>query len=102
MIISVPKESFAGEKRVALTPDVAPRIAKLGYVLRIERGAGAAAGFADADYEQAGVAPTDAVAIWRDTDIIMKVRPVSAEEADKIGRGRRIMHAYCKRQRHRV
>ncbi len=87
MIISVPKESFAGEKRVALTPDVAPRIAKLGYVLRIERGAGAAAGFADADYEQAGVAPTDAVAIWRDTDIIMKVRPVSAEEADKVGRG---------------
>lgn len=86
MIISVPKESFPGEKRVALTPDVAQRIAKLGYVLRIERGAGVVAGFSDADYERAGVAVVDADAIWRDTGVIMKVRAVSEEEADKVGR----------------
>jgi len=40
MIISIPKESFKGEKRVALTPDSAKHIQKLGHTLRIQAGAG--------------------------------------------------------------
>lgn len=87
MIISIPKESFPDEKRVALTPEVAQRIAKLGHTLRIERGAGVAAKFGDADYERAGVTVADADAIWQNTDIIMKVRPVTADEAGKIPDG---------------
>jgi NAD(P) transhydrogenase subunit alpha len=55
MIISIPKESYKGEKRVALTPESAAHIQKLGHTLRIEAGAGKAAEFSDAQYKEAGV-----------------------------------------------
>lgn len=87
MIISIPKESYKGEKRVALTPDSAVQIIKLGHELRIQKGAGRAAQFSDADYTEAGVTVVDADAIWKSTDIIMKVRGVSAAEAKKIAAG---------------
>ncbi len=53
--IGVPRETAPGEHRVALTPDVADRLAKIGYTVVVERGAGASAYFPDADYEAAGV-----------------------------------------------
>ncbi len=88
MIISVPKESYKGEKRVALTPESAQHIMKLGHELRIESGAGKAAEFSDADYEAAGVSVIKgSTAIWSDTDIIMKVRGVSDAEADLLKEG---------------
>jgi len=87
MIISIPKESYAGEKRVALTPEVATHIIKLGHELRIEKGAGKAAEFSDASYTDAGVTVVEGDAIWVDTDIIMKVRGVSEDEAQKIAAG---------------
>ncbi len=87
MIISVPKESFKGEKRVALTPESAAQIQKLGHTLRIESGAGKAAEFSDADYKAADVEVVSGDAIWTDTDIVMKVRGVDDEEADKLAAG---------------
>jgi len=87
MIISIPKESYAGEKRVALTPEVATHIIKLGHELRIEKGAGKAAEFSDASYTDAGVTVVEGDAIWVGTDIIMKVRGVSEDEAQKIAAG---------------
>ncbi len=87
MIISIPKESFKGEKRVALTPDSAKQIQKLGHELRIQAGAGKLAEFADADYKEAGVTVVKGDAIWQDTDVIMKVRSVTSDEAGKIAEG---------------
>lgn len=87
MIISIPKESYKGEKRVALTPESAKHIQKLGHELRIQAGAGKLAEFADADYKAAGVSVVKGDAIWADTDVIMKVRSVTADEADKIAEG---------------
>ena len=87
MIISIPKESFKGEKRVALTPESALQIQKLGHTLRIESGAGKAAEFSDADYKDAGVEVVKGDAIWADTDLLMKVRGVTVEEADKLQAG---------------
>jgi len=84
MIISIPKESFKGEKRVALTPESAIQIQKLGHTLRIESGAGRAAQFSDADYTDAGVDVVKGEGIWSDTDIIMKVRGVT-DERDRHG-----------------
>ncbi len=52
--IGVPRETAPGEHRVALTPDVADRLAKIGYEIIVERGAGASAYFPDADYEAVG------------------------------------------------
>ena len=57
MTLGVPTETQPGERRVAMTPDAAGRlIKKQGYDVRVERGAGTAAGFSDAAYEKAGAA----------------------------------------------
>ena len=87
MIISIPKESFKGEKRVALTPESALHIQKLGHRLRIQSGAGKAAEFSDKEYRDAGVEVVKASDIWSNTDLIMKVRSVTATEAKKIAAG---------------
>jgi H+-translocating NAD(P) transhydrogenase subunit alpha len=52
--VVVPKEIAPGERRVALTPDVVARIVKAGNAVVVERGAGDAAGYADADFQAAG------------------------------------------------
>ena len=91
MIISIPKESFKGEKRVALTPESAAHIQKLGYSLRIQAGAGKAAEFSDAEYKAAGVDVVKGDEIWADTDIILKVRSVTEQEAKLISAGTTVM-----------
>ncbi|MEM1042784.1 MAG: Re/Si-specific NAD(P)(+) transhydrogenase subunit alpha [Bacteroidota bacterium] len=72
--IGVPRETARGEHRVALTPDVAARLAKAGYTVAVERGAGARAHFQDADYETVG-----ARTVGRDealgADLVATVRP---------------------------
>ena len=55
MKIGTPKEIFEGENRVAMTPDSALQLQKLGHTCVIETGAGAAAGFDDAAYEVASI-----------------------------------------------
>ena len=55
MKIGALKESAAGENRVAMTPQSATDLQKLGYDCLIQKGAGEAAGFSDADYKNAGV-----------------------------------------------
>ena len=75
MIIAVPKEIHANEKRVATTPDVVPQLIKLGYRVRIEAGAGDAARFSDDDYRQAGAEiVSDTRQLWQQADIVLKVR----------------------------
>ena len=55
MIIGAPKEIVVDEKRVAMTPDSALQLQKLGYDCVLQAGAGSNAGFPDTAYEQAGV-----------------------------------------------
>jgi NAD(P) transhydrogenase subunit alpha len=54
MIVGVPRESFPGERRVALVPGVIPNLAKVGLEVVIEAGAGLEAGYPDADYASKG------------------------------------------------
>src|SRR5580704_3378343 len=54
MIVGVPRESFPGERRVALVPAVIPSLAKAGLEVVIEAGAGVEAGYADAEYVAKG------------------------------------------------
>lgn len=78
MRIGIPKEIDEGEKRVALTPEVAQQLQKLGYTLAIETKAGEAANFDDDQYREVGVEIVeDPREIWKDSDIVMKVRPPS-------------------------
>ncbi|KQT69859.1 MULTISPECIES: Re/Si-specific NAD(P)(+) transhydrogenase subunit alpha [unclassified Aureimonas] len=83
MKFGVPKEVRAGEKRVALTPESVGRLRKLGYDCLVEAGAGEAARFSDASYAEAGarVVP-DADALWREADIVAKVRPPEPSEVE--------------------
>ena len=79
MKIGVPKEIRAGEQRVALTPETAGRILKLGFELAIESGAGDAAQFSDDAYREAGVEIVDDTrALWAGSDIVLKVRQPEA------------------------
>lgn len=87
MKIGIPKEIHKGETRVASTPAVVERIIKLGYEVSVEKGAGKSAGFPDADYINAGAEiGLSAKAIWRDTNIIAKVRPPEAIELEQLSK----------------
>jgi NAD(P) transhydrogenase subunit alpha len=76
MKIGVPKEIHSGERRVALTPESAQQLQKLGFTLAIEAGAGQAANFSDDAYREAGVEVLgDTKSLWAAADIVLKVRP---------------------------
>ncbi|MGR3320634.1 MAG: Re/Si-specific NAD(P)(+) transhydrogenase subunit alpha [Pseudooceanicola sp.] len=85
MKIGTPKEVFEGEARVAMTPDSAKQLQKLGHECFIEAGAGEKAGFLDSVYEEAGVTVIKtAAALWKEVDVIAKVRPPSETEAKRL------------------
>jgi len=85
MKIGTPKEVRAGEARVALTPDSARHLQKLGHTCLIETGAGLSAGIPDAAYERAGVEVVDsATLVWESADVLVKVRPPTEVEAEKL------------------
>jgi NAD(P) transhydrogenase subunit alpha len=82
LTIAVPRECFAGERRVATVPEVVSKLAGLGFAVAVEAGAGAAAGFDDDSYRKAGAAIIDdAAELWALADIVFKVHGPSAAEA---------------------
>jgi NAD(P) transhydrogenase subunit alpha len=88
LTIGIPRETFAGEKRVATVPDVVQKLIKLGFAVAVESGAGADANFGDDSYRAAGAEiAADAVALWARSDIVFKVRAPSAAEVSLIKPG---------------
>jgi NAD(P) transhydrogenase subunit alpha len=82
LTIGVPKETYAGEKRVATVPEVVEKLVKLGFAVAVESGAGDAANCADDTYRAAGAEiVADAATLWSRSDIVFKVRPPSLAEA---------------------
>jgi NAD(P) transhydrogenase subunit alpha len=74
MIVGVPRESFPGERRVALVPSVIPNLAKAGLEVLIEAGAGIEAGYPDADYAAKGAKIAgDRAEVFRAADVILQV-----------------------------
>src|SRR4051812_16227413 len=81
MKIGVPKEIKTNENRIALVPAGAEALIAAGHQVSIEAGAGLGSGFADDAYTSVGakVAP-DAAAVWKDAEMIMKVKePIERE-----------------------
>ncbi|MFL6259592.1 MAG: Re/Si-specific NAD(P)(+) transhydrogenase subunit alpha [Thermoanaerobaculia bacterium] len=79
--VFVPRERRPGETRVAATPETVRRMAKLGLEVAVERGAGEASQFHDAEYETAGAALVDnPAAAWESADVVLKVTPPGAFE----------------------
>ena len=74
MIVGVPKESFPGERRVALVPAVIPNLAKAGLEVLIEKDAGSEAGYPDARLREKGakIVP-DRAAVFAAADIVTQV-----------------------------
>ena len=92
MRIGSPKEVMPGEARVAMTPDSAIQLQKLGYECFIERGAGIEARFSDADYQAAGVTVVDsAEALFQSVDVIAKVRPPLEDEVSRLSKGQTLV-----------
>jgi len=74
MIVGVPRESFPGERRVALVPAAIPNLIKAGLEVVVEAGAGAAAGYPDADYTAKGAKITaDRAEVFRAADILVQI-----------------------------
>ena len=91
MILAVPKETFPGERRVAVVPPELPRLLKAGFEVLVQTGAGEAAGFADAAYADKGARlEPDRAALFAAADVLLMVRTPGANpgpgQADKIGR----------------
>jgi len=74
MIIGVPRESFPGERRVALVPAAVPNLTKAGLEVVVEAGAGIGAGYPDADYAAKGAkVVADRTDVFRASDIVVQV-----------------------------
>ena len=79
MIVGVVKESFPGERRVALTPNVLPSLAKTGATVLVQAGAGEPAGYRDSDYEEKGArVVAERAQVFREADIVAQVRGLGA------------------------
>ena len=87
-VIGVPKEVFPGERRVATVPEVIPKLAKLGFSVIVESGAGEAASISDDAYVAAGakVVP-GAPGVWSGADIVFKVRAPTSDEVQGMREG---------------
>jgi NAD(P) transhydrogenase subunit alpha len=80
-LVAVCRERADGERRVALTPDEVTRLSGTGVRVRMERGAGAAAGFADESYALAGAdLVADPGAALAGADVVLRVAPPSGDE----------------------
>jgi len=74
MIVGIPKESFPGERRVALVPSVIPSLLKAGFEVVVESGAGAAAGYPDAEYVgKGGKILRERAEVFKAADVVLQV-----------------------------
>ncbi|HEU5206571.1 MAG TPA: Re/Si-specific NAD(P)(+) transhydrogenase subunit alpha [Gaiellaceae bacterium] len=87
MRVAVPRETAEGERRVALVPETVSKLSDAGFEVRVEQGAGTAAGFADDEYAAAGAELTDAASLTRSADGIVCVAAPTAERLEGLAEG---------------
>jgi len=74
--VGIPKETGAGERRVAVVPESVKQLRKAGVSVLVESGAGVAATHSDREYEDAGATVVSgAAALWSDSDAVLKIQP---------------------------
>lgn len=92
MIIGCPKEMKAGETRVALTPEWTKTLVEDGHQVLIQTQAGAACGFTDDDYRQAGAQVEDTIAdVYKKAEFVAKVKELMSEEYDLLQKDQIVM-----------
>jgi NAD(P) transhydrogenase subunit alpha len=88
MLIGVPKETWRGERRVALVPLTVKKLVNAGFEVAIESGAGAVAGYTDDAYREAGArVGDDRAGLLRAADIVLRVRKPDAAEVELLKSG---------------
>ena len=85
VLVGVPKETVQGEHRVAINPDVAAQLIKMGVQIQVEKNAGIASYFTDQAYENVGV--TIVGDAYKDSDIVIKVQKPGPDEIKKMKSG---------------
>jgi NAD(P) transhydrogenase subunit alpha len=91
-VIGVPRETAAGEKRVATVPEVVEKLIKLGFTVNVESGAGDAANCSDDVYRAAGAEVVESAAkLWAASDIVFKVCVPTAEEVGLMHEGQTLI-----------
>ena len=98
MIVGIPKESFAGERRVAIVPSVLPSLTKAGLDVLIEPSAGNDAGFLDAAFTEKGARlAADRQQVFTDADVLLQVRTLGAnpeagrEDLERLRQGQTVI-----------
>ena len=88
MIICIPKEKHAGETRVAMVPENAAKLVKMGAQVTVESGAGAACGYSDTDYAACGTTVVqDRRELLSSADMVLRLRKPPAEEVGWLKQG---------------
>ena len=92
MIIGSPAERSFSEARVALTPDSARQLQKLGHNCIIQKGAGLKAGFSDKSFIEAGVkVVSTAKSLWKESDVIVKVSAPQKTEVKYLNKNKTLI-----------
>ena len=87
VVVAVPREIAAGERRVALVPDVIPKLVKSGVAVRVESGAGAASHYPDDAYKSAGAIVGDRASTLDGADIVLAVQPPPPSDLQRLKAG---------------
>ncbi|NBS57762.1 MAG: Re/Si-specific NAD(P)(+) transhydrogenase subunit alpha [Betaproteobacteria bacterium] len=91
-VIGVPKEVFAGEKRVATVPEVVEKLIKLGFKVAVESGAGEGANCSDDAYRTVGAEVVEGTAkLWTMADIVFKVGVPTTDEVGLMHEGQTLI-----------
>jgi NAD(P) transhydrogenase subunit alpha len=92
MKVGVPREIVENERRVALAPDMVKKLMDAGAEVLIEKGAGASASLLDSMYQEAGAKIAgDAAALYKDSDVILKLQKPTDAEVDMLKEGQTLI-----------
>ena len=91
MKIGVLKETQTGEKRVAMSPNIAKQLIAKGFEILVEEDAGIASSFNNSDYETAGVKIEKRASIFKDANVLIKINPFDKEDLKLVIKGQILM-----------
>ncbi|MDP6941318.1 MAG: Re/Si-specific NAD(P)(+) transhydrogenase subunit alpha [Planctomycetota bacterium] len=86
-VVFIPKETAAGETRVAATPETVAKMVKNGLEILVEKGAGAASFFPDSSFQEEGATIVETADGFSRGDLVLKVAPPSVEDVGRFKRG---------------
>jgi NAD(P) transhydrogenase subunit alpha len=87
MLVFIPAETRAGERRVGLTPEGAQKLIKLGLTVSIQEGAGQASGYHDDEYKAVGASTIAGVSALGSADVVASVRPLENDAIAQLKSG---------------